>query len=90
MVENAFWNDSIVTETMIVATGAMRKVVRPKRPVVRLLNLNVAMALAFRDNGVVIKNKIVTAVKMRKIVKTLAILGELVLQTNLPVKMDVA
>lgn len=57
-----------------VVTGPTKKIVQRSQSVVHQMNLNVMMDVAYHSDGNVIRNKIVTAVKMRKIAVTLEII----------------
>ena len=56
---------------MIVVTGRMKKTVQRNPSAVHQTNLNVTMDVAYHYDGNVIRNKIVTVEKMRKIAVTL-------------------
>lgn len=58
---------------MTAVTGLMKKIVQRSQSAVHPMNLNVMMDVAYHSDGNVIRNKIVTAVKMRKIAVTLEI-----------------
>ena len=58
---------------MTVVTGQTRKIVQRNPSAVHQMNLNVMMDGAYHLDGNVIRNKIVTVVKMRKIAVTLEI-----------------
>lgn len=59
---------------MIVVIGQTKKIVQRNPSAAHRMNLNVMMDVAYHSDGNVIRNRIATAVKMRKIAVILAII----------------
>ena len=66
-------NFTYLSVIMTVVTGQTKKIVQRNQSAVHQMNLNVMMDVAYHSDGNVIRNRIVTAVKMRKIAVTLEI-----------------